>query len=222
LLIDLHCHTWPLSDDSFLSPDALIEGAKAAGLDGVCLTEHDFPWDPRKVEELREKHNFLVIAGMEINTEDGHIVVFGLHRYVYGMHRVKELARMVEEANGAMIAAHPYRRQMPFHVRDEAEYEAALARVAKNPAYAYVHGMEEINGRGSGPENDFSRRLRALLKLPGSAGSDSHALGDIGRCATFFERDIKDESDLIRELRAGRFHPVDLRVKIGEGPNQAV
>src|SRR3989304_2201581 len=46
MLIDLHTHTRPLSHDSLLTPDDLIEAAKAAGLDAVCLTEHDFTWDP--------------------------------------------------------------------------------------------------------------------------------------------------------------------------------
>ena len=45
MLIDLHTHTHPLSHDSLLSPDELIEAAKAAKLAGVCLTEHDFFWD---------------------------------------------------------------------------------------------------------------------------------------------------------------------------------
>ncbi|HIN06137.1 MAG TPA: PHP domain-containing protein, partial [Dehalococcoidia bacterium] len=40
LLIDLHLHTYPKSDDSFMTPDDLIEAAKSQGLDGICLTEH--------------------------------------------------------------------------------------------------------------------------------------------------------------------------------------
>ena len=59
MLIDLHTHTHPLSHDSDLTPDALIEAAKKAGLDGVCLTEHDFFWEREKVEELGRRHDFL-------------------------------------------------------------------------------------------------------------------------------------------------------------------
>ena len=57
VLIDLHTHTQPLSHDSLLSPDDLIEAAKAAGLDAVCLTEHDFTWDPQAVRELARRMN---------------------------------------------------------------------------------------------------------------------------------------------------------------------
>jgi predicted metal-dependent phosphoesterase TrpH len=49
MLIDLHTHTRPLSHDSLLSPDELIEAAKAAGLDAICVTEHDFAWEPDEV-----------------------------------------------------------------------------------------------------------------------------------------------------------------------------
>src|SRR3989304_311493 len=104
MLIDLHTHTHPLSHDSLLSPDDLIDAAKEAGLDGVCLTEHDFFWEPETAADLSRRHNFLVIPGIEVNTEDGHIVVFGLEKYVYGMHRMRELAALVEQAGGGMIA----------------------------------------------------------------------------------------------------------------------
>ena len=212
MLIDLHAHTWPLSDDSFLSPDDLIRGAKRAGLDGICLTEHDFAWDPRKVKELCEKHNFLVMAGMEVNTEDGHMLVFGLDRYVYGIHRIKELAQMVDEVGGAIIASHPYRRQMPFWLRDGSEYREALERASRNSAYQHVHGLEAVNGRGSQRENHFSRELCVMMDLPGVGGTDSHAQHDIGRCATYFEAAIGDVHDLAAAIRAGHFHPVTLRV----------
>lgn len=211
MLIDLHNHTWPRSYDSVLDPDDLIERAKAAGLDGICFTEHDTLWDAKSLKEIRERHNFLVLAGVEINTDDGHILTFGIDKYVFGMHRSRELASYVFRADGAMVAAHPYRRQMPWNVRDEEEYQRALHRASQNPAYAYVSGLEEINGRGSDRENAFSRRLCELMGMPGTGGTDSHDIADIGRCATYFERIIHDERDLIRELKAGRFYAVDLR-----------
>lgn len=211
MLIDLHTHTEPLSHDSLLSPDQLIELAKAAGLDGVCLTEHDFFWEPDKARELRRKHGFLVIPGIEVNTEDGHILVFGLTKYVYGMHRMRELGALVDEAGGAMVAAHPYRRQLPFELRHEGDWSDALERAALNPAYPLVHGLESFNGRGSPRENAFARELAERLRLPQAAGSDAHAAADVGRCATEFEREISGLDDLIQELRAGRFRPALIR-----------
>ena len=50
----------------------------------------------KSIDELRAKHNFLVLAGIEISTDDGHILAFGLDKYVFGMHRARELASYVE------------------------------------------------------------------------------------------------------------------------------
>ncbi|MCC7365853.1 MAG: PHP domain-containing protein [Dehalococcoidia bacterium] len=211
MLIDLHAHTWPRSHDSVLNPDDLVVRAKASGLDAIVFTEHDTVWDQKSIDELRAKHNFLVLAGVEISTDDGHILAFGIDKYVFGMHRSRELASYAERVDGVLVAAHPYRRQMPWFSRNEEEYEAALEKASRNVAYQYVSGLEELNGRGSDKENEFSRRLCEMMNLPGTAGTDSHAISDIGKCATFFEREIRDERELIEELKAGRFHPVDLR-----------
>ena len=209
MLIDLHTHTKPLSWDSFLHPDELVERSRNAGLDGICLSEHDYFWKPEDVADLAKRHNYLVLPAIEINTDDGHILVYGLSKYVYGMHRSHELAHHIEEANGAMVAAHPYRRQMPWYLEDPTDYQEALERAARNPAYKFCAALEAINGRGTQKENQFSQRLCDLMGMPATAGSDAHARIDIGRCATEFERDIRNVEDLIAELKAGRFRPVD-------------
>ena len=117
MLIDLHNHTWPRSHDSVLDPRDLVERARAAGLDGICVTEHDAIWDPADLRELCEETNFLVLPGVEISTDDGHILSYGVEKYVFGMHRVQTLADHVNERGGTLVAAHPYRRLMPWRRR---------------------------------------------------------------------------------------------------------
>ena len=216
MLIDLHAHTWPRSHDSVLNPDDLVERAKRAGLDAIVFTEHDTLWDERSVREMAEKHHFIVLAGVEISTDDGHMLVFGIDKYVFGMHRSDQLARYVEEAGGTMVAAHPYRRQMPWYVRNQEEYEQALERASRNPAYRFCDALEEINGRGSEKENAFAKALCDRMGMPGTAGTDSHAIQDIGKCATYFEREIRDTRELIEEIKAGRFYAVDLRAGVAK------
>lgn len=208
MLIDLHTHTKRHSWDSDLTPDELIERSRDAGLHGVCFTEHDFFWDATEVAELGRRHNFLVLAGVEINTENGHILCFGLEGYVYGMHRAHTLAEHVQRHDGVMLAAHPYRRQMPFNPGDEGEYAFKLDLACENPAYAFCRGMERYNGRGKPEENVFSGQVLERCMLPGVAGSDAHAVADIGRCATEFLDEVKDLGDLIRALKVGRMRPV--------------
>jgi len=215
VLVDLHTHTRPLSHDSLLSPDELIEVAKAARLDAVCLTEHDFFWDHAEAAALSKRHGFLVIPGIEVNTEDGHILAFGLEHFVYGMHRLHELAVLAERTHAVMIAAHPYRRQLPLEIRHDGDWNEALERATKNRAYSHVAAIEAHNGRGSDRENAFSAELTARLGVPAVAASDAHERRDVGRCATQFERKITNLRDLITELRAGRFKPA-----VGEAPKE--
>ena len=210
MLIDLHTHTHPLSWDSYLHPDDLVERSKQAGLDAIVLSEHDWAWEPEAVRALSQRHNFPVFAGMEINTEDGHILVYGLHEYAYCMHRSHELAGHADRVGGVMVAAHPYRRQMPWRVDDEQDYREALLRAQANGAYRFVAALEILNGRGTVKENNFSLALAQEMGMPGTGGTDSHQRTDIGKTATYFERDVHTEQELIEEIRAGRVRAVDL------------
>ncbi len=81
------------------------------GLDGVCITEHNQLWDKEAIDRLREKHNFLVIGGVEVSTDLGEILVFGLHQSVLQVYNAVQLKTMVDEADGVMIMAHPFRTE---------------------------------------------------------------------------------------------------------------
>ena len=59
-------------------------------------------------------------------------------------------------------------------------------------------------------ENAFSARLIDYLGKPTTAGTDAHAIKDIGRCATKFDVRIETLEDLIEALRAGKCRAVDL------------
>jgi len=211
MLIDLHTHTTPRSDDSFLKPDELIVHAKRVGLDAVCLTEHDWFWDEEEIADLCQRHNFLVLPGVELTTEEAHLLVFGLKKYVFGMHHASFVKRVVDEAGGAIIVAHPYRRHFPIGAEPEDErYYPALTRACENPVFEVADAIEVLNGRGSKKENAFSLKISKGLNLRCVGSSDAHEISDIGSGATFFERRIGNLQELIAELKAGRFRTQSL------------
>ncbi len=212
MLIDLHTHTRVHSMDSVLSPDELVGGAKAAGLDGICITEHDQFWSAGEIARLARRHDLLVLPGCEVTTEEGHILVFGVSGYVFGMHRARTLRAIVERAGGVMLMAHPYRRQ--FSAEDApwvAPYEEQVARACANPALEAAHAVEALNGRGTPRENGFSHDVCRRRGLPAIGASDTHEPAEIGRCATEFDDRIAGLEELIAALKSGRYRPVDLR-----------
>ena len=197
-----------------MSVDELIEGSKSLGLDGICLTDHDTFWTDDEVRNLSIKHNFLVLPGCEINTESGHVLVFGLEKYEFGMHRAEFLQAAVKKAGGAMIAAHPYRRRF---LEEPAERPGArdemLERASGDGFFGMCQGIEALNGRGLTIQNEFSHELGDILNTNMTAGSDAHKVEQIGTVATDFQRPVSCLQGLIRELRGGRYQPVDLRRK---------
>ena len=212
MLIDLHTHTFPSSDDSFMSPDDLIEGAKKAGLDGVCLTEHDRFWGSGEVKALSDKHSFLVIPGCEVNTDAGHVLVFGLDSYLFGMHKPDFLRRLVDEAGGVMIAAHPYRRRYRRErAHLEAEYASMVEQACADPLFGLCDAVEGLNGRATEGQTTFVGDLAGRLNMGMTGASDSHRTKHIGTAATRFDIQVEGVEDLIRGIRGGLYEAVCLR-----------
>jgi predicted metal-dependent phosphoesterase TrpH len=223
MLIDLHTHTIPLSEDSELTPDELVVRSRHAGLDAVCLTEHDAFWKDDDIAALCRKHNFLILPGTEINTEEEHLIVFGLKHWIIGMSQAAFVRQWVDDAGGAMIVAHPFRRKiLKGEDPENRRYNRELERACNNPLYRMADAIEVFNARGSERENAFSMELATRLNLRGIAGSDAHEPAEVGHAATYFERDISNVRDLIAELKAGRFRalsPGEVRERLK--PNEA-
>ena len=168
MIIDIHTHTYPTSVDSFIDADELIEEAKRIGLDGVCITDHDGFWDHREVEDLSKRHNFLVLPGCEVTTEEGHVLVYGLRRYIFGMHRAGFVKDKLDRENGAMVVAHPYRRtyRKEADINSEA-YREMLERASRNDVFDMVNAVELLNGRGSAGGERFQSRPGGLVRAAG-------------------------------------------------------
>lgn len=198
MLIDLHTHSRPYSGDSVLSAEELVERAAEAGLDGVALTEHDVIRPVEEVRALSERYGILVLRAMELTTDIGHILAFGLPAYAGEMRSIEAL-RCVADAEGAAIfLAHPYRgwnRPVPWERLPE-----------------LVHGVEALNGQEHGTRNDKALALAGRFPLPGIGGSDTHFLPGLAVCATRLLRRPADEADLAAILLAGLHEPAQLRI----------
>lgn len=190
MLIDLHCHTRVHSACSALTPDALVRAAQARGLDGVCITEHDALWPLADVERLAAEMSFVVLRGMEVTTEVGHVLVFGAQRHAPEMATLAELRRIATDQGALMFLAHPSRK---------------YGTVLPDDLPRWFDSVEAQNGTEGMLQNDHAVRLAAGMPLPGIGGSDSHSVREVGVCATEFEAAVRDEASFLAALRSGAY-----------------
>jgi len=203
LKIDLHSHTFPASVCSNIKVEDLIRKSKEIGLDGVCLTEHNKPWDKDAVLRLRDKFSFPVFRGMEVTTKDGDVLVFGLNEEMNGIVSAAELRQRVSDAGGFMIAAHPFRGFLLFSF---VQLSLTPERAAMRAVFQSVDAIEAYNCKVNAEETRLAFEVGSRLKLPCVAGSDAHTLIDVGKYFTHFDNKISSDEDLVAELAAGRFH----------------
>lgn len=212
MIIDLHVHTFPASPCSSAPVDELIEEAKRIGLDGICLTDHNYVWDPGLVENLRQKHEFLILKGNEITTDQGHMLVFGLDRGTRGIVKLEDLRQEVDSAGGFMIVAHPFRGFLTFGV---GQLGLTIEKAMERPLFKLVDAVEIMNGTVTEKENDFASKVGSGLALQGTGGSDAHEVSRVGLYATRFSDVIKDEKGLLGALKSGNYSPDSFRKKRG-------
>lgn len=206
--IDLHTHTVYGSGCSHIEPSDLIEQAKRAGLDGICITEHNQLWEPERIEKLSRKHDFLVIGGVEVLTEHGEILVYGIEETVRWVRKASDLREMVNDAGGYMVAAHPFRGQpitLDRNSRDGMDIETGCDL----PLLKYVDALEVFNGWAYRYEWQYTLAVGDRLDMKGTGGSDAHKLLQTGLCYTLFERPIRNQEEFLAELKAGRFKAVN-------------
>ena len=88
-LFDMHVHTTRGSSDSSLSPEEMVLEAERLGFLGICITEHSGPWDQHEFKRFAADHNLVLIGAMEVETDMGHVLAFGLNSYLPGISMIR-------------------------------------------------------------------------------------------------------------------------------------
>lgn len=188
------------SGDSIVRPDNLVEFARAAGLDGICITEHGRTKSALAAEVAR-RHSFLVIGGLEMGTEWGDVLIFGLDALPHHIYRAVDIAAYVHSRGGVMIAAHPFRNESRQMLKERSR--AAVDIACQRKIFTLVSAMEAANGFSTEDEVSFALEVSKGTGLRSTGGSDAHAAQEIGLCATAFDEVIRDEADFIAALKDG-------------------
>jgi predicted metal-dependent phosphoesterase TrpH len=194
--IDTHCHT-KYSYDNWLEPLDLIRRAKALGLDGAVITEHYSYEASLPVEQVGRDEGFLILRGVEIATDKGHLLAYGVEDdgwNIWGRDSylpLEEVIARINDLGGICAPAHPFRN-------------VGLASLMEGLLELKdIAAVESHNGVNADSDNDLAISASTHLGLPTLGGSDCHKTPAVGRCATEFSQPVHDMASFIAAVKAG-------------------
>lgn len=194
MLFDLHIHQNLHSKDSRLAIETAVEEAKALGLSGIGITDHDDLGLRNHVDKLSKELNFLIIVGVEIYTLDGDLLCYGIDEMPSERLSAEDTIQYVHERGGICIAAHPYRHN-----------NRGLGQLIES--IDGLDAIEAFNGRTDHISNTKALDVAKLRNIPATGSSDAHQDGEVGTFVTAFEDSIYSERDLIKAIKSKKFKP---------------
>lgn len=164
--LDLHIHS-ERSPDGCMGVAEIVSLAKSRGLNGVAICDHD-----AVLAEIPELEDFLVIPGVEVSTQLGHLL--GL--FVTAPVETRdffEAVELIHAQGGLAVLAHPFE-----HSRDGQRL---------TPAVPLLDGVEVQNSRAERKIRDANALARAFAQKHGLrqfGGSDAHCPAEVGNSFT--------------------------------------
>ena len=202
MIIDLHAHSIK-SDDGRAKVQNYCQWIKTRdiAIDGFVLTEHRQFDHESDYSPLAEKHGITILKGAEVETEYGHVLVFGVTPALQeefdfaNIHLpLAQVLEASEKHNAVAVPCHPGRRRvgMAAHLEEFGVPEG-------------VRIVEVFNGGSRGDEDQVAQNMADELNYLGIGGSDAHIVSHIGRCATEFPGRIHSEAELVEALQGEDF-----------------
>jgi predicted metal-dependent phosphoesterase TrpH len=196
--IDLHCHSW-FSGDGVSSPESMVASARAKGLHGLALTDHNTSDGFRHLidkglarEDGQPVDGFLVIPGNEVSTAEGHLLCLGvmLPNGLKGT-PAAEVCRLVHAQGGLAIPPHPYDR-----------FRAGIRKAVLDTLE--IDGLEVFNAATTFQYyNAQAHAYAAARKLPMTAGSDAHHEASVGTAHTILHTDDFSVRGILGQIARG-------------------
>ena len=187
----MHSHTmW--SGDSTTTPDEIRDAVVAAGLDVVCITDHNAITG---AIELTSSLPCRVVVGEELKTHAGEIIGLFLRERVPIGVQPAQAAELIRAQGGVVYVPHPF-DPMRRNLAEPAMRDLAAAGL--------IDAIEVINAKTS--LQSLNRRAAAFAEefdLAAGAGSDAHVPLALG--AAYVEMpDFDGPADFLAKLRLGR------------------
>ncbi len=187
-MFDLHIHS-RYSYDSFNKIDDILKTAKAKGLAGIAITDHEEFAGSIEASAKAKIYDLLVIPAMEIATDQGDVIGLFIKEKVTA-EAFHDVVGEIREQGGLSVLAHPYKR----------------AREIPADLLQQIDLIEVYNARGESIGNNACNQraqdLAHRLGKPISAGSDAHFLYEIGRGCVDLGK-VSDLKSAKEKLRIG-------------------
>ncbi len=167
--------------ESVSDPVEVVKKARAAGMDVVCITDHNSVAGAHRAQKLcKDFKDISVVIGEEISTADGEVLAYFIEDEIpAGLSAVETIER-IREQGGLTVAPHPFSLHCPC-LKDQI-YELDL------------DGIEILNG---GHIDDYANATAQKISQCGrwavTGGSDSHCLKNIGATYTLFEGNTPED-----------------------------
>jgi predicted metal-dependent phosphoesterase TrpH len=190
--LDMHGHTY-WSKDSQLALADLERAILRAGLDAVCITDHN---EIGGALELAGRGKVRVIPGEEVYTSEGEIIGLFLKEKIPARLSPQETIAAIREQGGIVYIPHPLDR-----FRGSRLQATALAAVLDQ-----VDILEVFNARNllSGDNTRAAQLAREHGLRPG-AGSDSHTAYEVGHAYVEIA-DFRSPAELLTALESAAVH----------------
>jgi predicted metal-dependent phosphoesterase TrpH len=185
---DLHFHTC-YSPDASTQPKAIVERLNQnPTIKALAITDHNTTEGYEKVSELAKPYEDLVIIpGVEINAEEGEIILLGITELPPKPWKTQNLTDYAHTNNALAVAPHPYRG---LGLKDQ------IRKLS-------IDAIEILNAITSPELNRKAEQLARTQGLPGVAGSDVHAQGDPWNVCTEINAD-PDIDEILKAIKEGK------------------
>jgi predicted metal-dependent phosphoesterase TrpH len=171
MVIDPHIHT-NSSPDSSITPNQLLDGMLASGINVIAVTDHDTMEGYRRLKNNHAFGRFLIIPGIEVTTELGDIILLGLEEPPISKD-ASLLIELTHNSGGLVVAPHPF--------------DSSRVSLGERCGMLKVDLIETFNGKCKGDSNRQAKSFSAVLGLPGIGGSDAHEREQIGTVFNILE-----------------------------------
>ncbi|VVB73646.1 Error-prone DNA polymerase [uncultured archaeon] len=187
--LDLHTHT--IYSDGVDTPETIVARAKAVGLDGVAITDHNSVGGWKRGIEAGRALGIFVVPGNEIAIREngkttGEVIALFMQEDIkkkFGPSDMGDLLDRIKDQDALSVIPHPF--------GDYARVQKATAIVDRKGLK--VDAVEVMNGRCPADSNSAAFEFAMKKKLGQTAGSDAHRAEEVGHCYTFAEADSIEE-----------------------------